>query len=91
MNELPKTIDADLFIIISPYGVPSIATADMSDFGYTTIGKQSITLDVPQNVDINSLKIGSLTMRKNNLMAEYQRNIEEIDDQIQSLLCIESK
>jgi len=92
MNNLPKTVSTTLYIsLCNVTDCVLVFSSDMSEYGYTVLGTKKITLDVPQDVDINGAKIDNLKQQKKKLLAETEVKVNAIEDDIQKLLCIESK
>ena len=91
MNELPKTVTEQLYISQSQWGDVSITACDMTEHGYITLGTETITLDVPQDININQIKIDNLKEQKQKLLAETEVKLNTLEEDIQKLLCIENK
>ena len=91
MNELPKTVTAELFISQNQWGNVSVFVSDMSQHGCITLGTKTITVDIPQDININQLKIDNLKEQKQKLLAETEVKLNTLEEDIQKLLCIESK
>ncbi|CAI1688628.1 hypothetical protein [Serratia fonticola] len=96
-SKLPETITMDVFILARrhPWEDEYTVTFGDSDFSehikeYTLLGKESITLNVPQ-IDMAQAEIAKLRKRRERILAEVEIQKQAIDDQIQSLLCIEQK
>lgn len=69
----------------------SVTACDMSDYGYTLVDTQDITVtyNIPDNFSIDAEEIKRLQAEKKKLMANHQIMIMHIDESIQKLLCIE--
>ena len=91
MNELPKTVTIEIFIAQDQCGNVVPLASDMSQFGYITLAKKSVTVDVPQDININQIKIDNLKEQKQKLLAETEVKLNTLEEDIQKLLCIESK
>lgn len=68
-------------------------TCDMSEYGYIHIEKIQVTAeyDLPDDFNFTQAEIDSLIKQKQKIQAEAQVQITRIDEQIQSLQCIEYK
>ncbi|WOJ32670.1 hypothetical protein R1917_10180 [Citrobacter koseri] len=71
-----------------------VATCDMSrNFPdqYVLLETRDITIDVnqPEPFDIIALQVDQLRDQKDNIAAVAQRQISQVDDKIQQLLCID--
>lgn len=55
----------------------------------TYIGEQQIEVDVPDNYDPRAQKIAALQKRRGEVMAEYQKTVDEINERINKLQAIE--
>ena len=66
---------------------------DMSEYGYVCIGEfeKDIEFDVPDNFSFEFEEIKSLREQKKKVQAQAQSMIDQIDEKIQRLLCIEHK
>ena len=91
MKELPKTVTAKFFISQDQYGNVLLLASDMSNYGCITLGTKTITLDVPQDININQIKIDNLKEQKQKLLAETEVKLNTLEEDIQKLLCIENK
>jgi len=71
----------------------NLLSCDMSQYGYILIGEVEVSVDydLPDNLNITQLEIDSLRKAQKRIQAEAQNNITRIEEQIQSLLCIEHK
>jgi len=54
----------------------------------TYVGEQEIEIDVPENYDPRAQKISALEKQKQKVMAEYQKTVTEINEQISKLQAI---
>ncbi len=96
-TKLPETVTATLYIHASKiciggkYSV-SVFGCDMSDTfkDIFLVGTQEVTLNVPQ-IDFIQAQVDCLNKQKNQISAKTQVALKSIDDQIQSLTCIEHK
>lgn len=70
------------------YGIEMV---DMSEYGYITVETKEIevSMDVPEGYDPVNGHIDALRDEKQKIGAEAQVKINNIEDQIQSLLAIE--
>jgi len=80
-----KTFSPDKYII---------ATCDMSrnyPDSYVLLETREITLDInqPEPFDIIALQVDQLRDQKETILAEAQRQISQVEDKIQQLLCID--
>ena len=66
---------------------------DMSKYGYVCLGEfeKDIEFDVPDDFRFELEEIKALREQKKKVQAQAQSMIDQIDDKIQRLLCIEHK
>ena len=66
---------------------------DMSDMGpdYVLIMPHEFNVDIPDDFDPRPRQIEVLRAKKQQILAETQQKVNNIEDQIQRLLCIEHK
>ena len=71
----------------------SLMACDMSKYGYIFIGEVevSVNYDLPDNFNYTQAEIDSLRKEQKRIQAKAQNNITRIEEQIQSMLCIEHK
>ena len=71
----------------------SLRACDMSQYGFILIGEVEVSVDydLPDNFNYTQAEIDSLRKEQKRIKAEAQNNITRIEEQIQSLLCIEHK
>jgi len=71
----------------------SLLACDMSKYGFILIGEVEVSVDydLPDNFNYTQAGIDSLRKKQKRIQAEAQNNITRIEEQIQSLLCIEHK
>ena len=71
----------------------SLMACDMSKYGYIFIGEVevSVNYDLPDNFNYTQAEIDVLRKEQKRIQAEAQNNITRIEEQIQSMLCIEHK
>lgn len=55
----------------------------------TYVGEQEIEIEVPDNYDPRAQKIVALEKQKQNVMAEYQKTVTEINERINKLQALE--
>jgi len=55
----------------------------------TYIGEQEIEIEVPDNYDPRAKQIAALEKKKQKVMADYQRTVDEINERISKLQAIE--
>jgi hypothetical protein len=55
----------------------------------TYIGEQQIEVDVPDNYDPRAQQIAALQKRRGEVMAEYQKTVDDINERINKLQAIE--
>jgi hypothetical protein len=69
----------------------STSTTDMSDYGYIPITTKDIevSIDIPEDFDPVNGHIDSLKAEKQKIAAEAQLKMNNLEEQIQSLLAIE--
>lgn len=84
---LPKTITGNIYILKCPItGDLSMCLCNMAQYGYTTLSVQEVTLDIPQDVDVTTLKIDSLKEQQKKLILNTENKVNEIESEIQELL-----
>jgi len=92
---LPKTKEVTLYICIDTSFNENrlvVFPNDMSGYDdYTLIDTQTVTVDIPQNINIKALQVEKLQQSKKELLAKTEIAAKEIDEKIQSLMCIEAK
>ena len=71
----------------SKFEVFSFKTDD--DNYRTYVGEQEIEIEVPDNYDPRAQKIVALEKQKQNVMAEYQKTVTEINERINKLQALE--
>lgn len=66
---------------------------DMSEYGYVMLYSQEIDIEVEVSNDFNftNAQIDVLRQQQNKIQAECQMRLTRIEEQIQSLQCIEYK
>lgn len=71
----------------------SLLACDMSQYGYIFIGEVEVSVDydLPDNFNYTQAEIDVLRKEQKRIQAEAQNNITRIEEQIQSMLCIEHK
>ena len=71
----------------------NLMACDMSKYGYILIGEVEVSVDydLPENFNFTQAEIDALRKEQKRIQAEAQNNITRIEEQIQSLLCIEHK
>ena len=55
----------------------------------TYIGEQEVEIEVPDNYDPTAQKIAALEKKKQKVMADYQKTVNEINERISKLQAIE--
>lgn len=71
-------------------GTFQVFSTKLDDTEYRTyVGEQEIEIDVPDNYDPRAQKIAALEKHKQKVMADYQKTLMEINDQISKLQAIE--
>jgi hypothetical protein len=75
------------FEVNGRYEVLSFKAGD--DSYRTYIGAQEIEIDVPNDYDPRAQQIAALEKQKQNVMAEYQKNVTEINERINKLQALE--
>ena len=70
-----------------------IFQTDMTEYGYVLVNTQGIeiTMDIPEGYDKVNSRIDQLKDEKQKIQAEAHLKAENIEEQIQSLLCIEDQ
>ena len=73
--------------------VYEVNPCDMTDFGTTTVETREfdISMDVPSGYDPVNGHIDALKEEKQKIAAKAQVEMNNLEEQIQSLLCIEDK
>lgn len=90
-TELPDTFTCNMHIYYNNYTEDLVLSPyDISSAGFTFLGEEEVTVKVPK-VNIVEMKIVSLNKAKQACMAEAQQKIQQFDDQIASLQCLEHK
>lgn len=71
----------------------AIWRCDMSDNGpeYVCIGEREFETEIPDDFDPRPSQISALRKAKQEILADAQLKVNNIEEQIQSLLCIEHK
>ena len=69
------------------YGFTRVDIGDGGD--YVTICKHTLEFEVPEGMDLRSLKLKSLQDEKIKLMAAFQNRVTQIERQISELTCLE--
>lgn len=71
----------------------TIDVCDMSkvDPAYAVIRQQEFVVDIPDNFDPTPAHIAALKAKKQEILANAHVQAENIEEQIQALLCIEHK
>jgi hypothetical protein len=71
----------------------TIDVCDMSkvDASYSVIRQQEFEVEIPDDFDPTPSKIAALKAKKQEILAEAHVKAENIEEQIQRLLCIEHK
>jgi hypothetical protein len=66
---------------------------DMSDNGpeYVSLGVREVEVEIPDDFDPRPQQIAKLREHKRKIQAEAQAKADNIEDQIQRLLCLEFK
>lgn len=77
------------------WNIPDRYTIDSYDLGSVdakcvTIRKQTFTVEIPDNFDPRPLQIDALRKEKQKIIAEAEAKANNIEEQIQRLLCIEA-
>ena len=71
----------------------TIHPCDMSDYGYVTVSvmETPISMNVPDDFCPVNSRVDALKEEKSKISAEAQVKCQNLEDQIQALLCIEHK
>ena len=89
MKKLPATVTATLNIILTPFGEVILSSGKFAGVeGWTVLGSQDFTADVPQE-DPTPKIIAGLEAKAEDIQAEASAAVRQIMDQIQSLQCLE--
>lgn len=56
---------------------------------YTYVGPQEIEVEVPENYDPRPQQVAALEKKKQQVMAEFQKTVDEINDRISKLQALE--
>lgn len=90
--DLPTTVEQILYIHLDAYTKrPTIFTHDMTDCDYLLLGTHTVTVPIPQDVDLVQLQITTLETHKTALENEHFVKVRDLDERIQSLLALEHK
>ncbi|MGO4326764.1 hypothetical protein AB4Z48_18215 [Cupriavidus sp. 2TAF22] len=65
------------------------STVEMIEHGYMTIGRHTLTFDLPDGFDVITEQIRMLERQRDKIRAQLAKRIKEINEQIQSLQAIE--
>lgn len=60
----------------------SFFSCDMSDHGYVTVMPHSIEIDIPNSFNMDAAMIDLLMKKKEKLLNEFNKRIEEINEEI---------
>lgn len=80
-----------------PYGENDhhlkLMAADMSEYGYICLGGIEVSVDyeLPDDFNFTQCEIQLLRKEQKRILAESQKKVTEIEEQIQKMLCIEHK
>lgn len=68
-----------------------LSWSDMACLGpeYVCAGMREVQVEIPDSFDPKPIQIQNLRAEKNNILAEAQLKVNNIDEQIQRLLCLE--
>ncbi len=71
----------------------NLMACDMSKYGYIKIGEVEVSVDydLPENFNFTQAEIDALRKEQKRIQAEAQNKITQIEEHIQSLLCLEHK
>lgn len=84
---LPKTITRNIYILKCPItGELNMCLGDMAEYGYTTLSVQEVTLDIPQDVDVATLKIAALKTQQDQLKLDTDNKVSKLEAEIQELI-----
>lgn len=64
---------------------------EMQDYGYVTVSKFSIDVEIPDDFDIRQPMIDALEVQRKKAMADFEMLMAAIEGKIASLRCIEHK
>ncbi len=66
---------------------------DMSEYGYIFLGEVEVSVDyeLPDDFNFTQCQIDALRKEQKRILAESQKKVTEIEEQIQKMLCIEHK
>ena len=67
----------------------SFTPCDMSEHGWVKVGEASVEVSLFSNKEIVNGQLSMLNEAKRRVQAEAEKKLNEIEGQIQSLLCIE--
>lgn len=73
----------------SVFGNLFITSCDMSDNGWVKVGDATVTVELFDNKEIVNGQLSMLKEAKRRVQAQAKKELNEIEGQIQSLLCIE--
>lgn len=71
----------------------SLYLTDMSEYGYICLGKLEVEVpfDLPEDFSFEGEQVKALQKEKKSVQAQCQSRLNQIDEQIARLLCIEYK
>ena len=69
----------------------SLKVCDMSEYGYVFLGEVEVSVDyeLPDDFNFTQRQIDALRKEQKRILAESQNKVTEIEEQIQSMLCLE--
>lgn len=67
------------------------STPCMQEYGYVQLFEHDVSFEIPDDFDMTPAEIALLKEAKKAVQAACQKKLDEIDEKIQKLLCIEHK
>ena len=71
----------------------ALKICDMSQYGYVFLGEVEVSAnyELPDDFNFTKCEIDLLRKEQKRILAESQKKVTEIEEQIQKMLCIEHK
>ena len=87
-----KTFTTELFIHMSQYGTGQliVSQTDMTSHGYVLLGSQTVELDIPATDPVQA-EVDMLEKKVVSTRAQFQSDLNQLEQRIQELKCLEVK
>lgn len=89
------TIKKTLFVHKDRYSEEEycVHACDMSEYGYVMLGSVNVEFEftLPSHAEQVRREVEMLNLKKSEILAETHRKVTELQERIDSLLCIENK